>query len=151
VWTGSDPRPNPAIAPTFIQVRLNPDHVPNGDHWWPANPDTDPDEVSAAVIRALRVYGQEFWLGNSDFDAVLARLDAGQLVPTGMSRRLVHTALLVRAGRLTEARTVIAEAARRSPKGAGAAVQQVAQRLGVAIGALKLDSKKPPSRRQGSR
>ena len=130
VWTGRGLVANPALAPTFIQTRLHPNQGAGRDHWWPAHPDTDPDRIAAEVMGALQAYAETFWTRYSNLEGILREFEANALVPTGAPRRLVHAALLVRAGRTSDAKDVIMEAARRFPRGLSG-FQRVSERLGL--------------------
>lgn len=128
VWTGQPPRPNPAIAPTFIQSRLNP-NANGGDYWWPASVGTNVTKIAGEVVTALSEQAEAFWHRYSDLDSVLGEFDAGAHVPTGTLPRLVHTALLVRAGRTEDAQRTLLEARRRAPR--NASFKSIADRLGL--------------------
>lgn len=131
VWTGQEPPANPAAAPAFIQARLNPDHAPDDDHWWRAD-SKDPSDAGASVVAALQAHASTFWANHSDLERVLSLFDAGASVPTGiLNRRLLHAALLVRAGRYDQARSTIAEAQRRAPGISRDVILRVAERLGL--------------------
>lgn len=131
IWTGKEPPANPAAAPAFIQARLNPDRAADGDHWWRLD-SGDPRDASASVVAALQAHASTFWANHSDLERLLALFDAGASVPTGIRhRRLIHAALLVRAGRSEEARRIIAEAERRAPRLSREVIHRVAERLGL--------------------
>lgn len=130
IWTGRQVGANPALAPTFVQTRLHPTAGAGRDYWWPANGRSDPDRIASEVVTALGIYAEAFWRRYSNLDAVLSEFEAGKMVPTGTPSKLVHAALLTRAGRAADARRAIAEAARRLPRGA-AGFQHVSERLGL--------------------
>jgi hypothetical protein len=130
VWTGRALSANPALAPTFVQARLHPSLGWGRDHWWSANPEVDPNEIADEVVAALQAHADQFWTRYSDLDSVLEEFEGGALVPTGAPKRLVHAALLVRAGRAADAKQVIAEAARRLPRLAPGFLR-VSERLGL--------------------
>jgi hypothetical protein len=130
VWTGRELAANPALAPAFVQARLHPSLGWGQDHWWSVNPDVDPSEIADEVVAALQAHADRFWKRYSDLDSVLEEFEVGTLVPTGTPKRLVHAALLARAGRADDAKQVIAEAARRRPRFA-AGFLRVSERLGL--------------------
>jgi hypothetical protein len=130
VWTGRELAANPALAPAFVQARLHPSVGWGQDHWWTANPEVDPKEIADEVVAALQAHADRFWKRYSDLDSVLEEFEVGTLVPTGTPKRLVHAALLARAGRAADAKQAIAEAARRLPRFA-ADFSRVSERLGL--------------------
>ena len=127
-YTGLELRANPAIAPTFIEAGLNRFSEPRGGTWWPADQNTDANEVAALVVTALETHAHQFWKRYSDLDRVLRELKVGIGVP--VSAAPAYPALLVRAGRPAEARREIAELARRRPD-SRAYFKVFAERLGL--------------------
>jgi hypothetical protein len=98
IWTSGNVGGNPALAPTFIQARLHPTHAVGRDYWWDAT-HFSAATLSTEVTLALEAHAETFWRHYSDLDAVLRDFDFRRRVPTGTPNRLVHAALLARAGR----------------------------------------------------
>lgn len=128
IWTGQQPRQNPAVAPTLAQARLDPQHGVGKDFWWPAKPGCDAEAIAKEIVDALGRFAQDFWDHYSDLDRVLNDFETGVRVPTGTRPHVVHAALLVRAGRLGDARNVLVEANRRWSHESNS---RVAERLGL--------------------
>jgi hypothetical protein len=128
IWTGSLPRPNPALAPTFVQSRLNPT-ASGRDYWWTVDSNDDPEDIAHEIVSALAAQAEEFWSRHGDLDNVLRQFDAGHRVTTGAPAGLIHAALLVNAGRTVEARDAVRKANKRAP--ASFDVRTVAKRMGL--------------------
>lgn len=99
------------------------------DHWWRVGAQVEAAGAAQSISQAFRSHGLPFFAPFGSSEQLLAALDAGGALPVAFHRRLLHAALLARAGRYEEAAAFVR--AEREAQPSWERVGAFAERLGL--------------------
>jgi hypothetical protein len=102
VWTGQ-PFSSALSAAPVVQERVG-SLAYGKDHWWTVDPASSIDQVGDDVATLVAQVGQQFFARFHSVSGLLTYLDEGGTLPGIGPQPLIHAALLVEVGRITEAR-----------------------------------------------